>query len=73
VENALQRLDGVGSLVVDLQTNMATMTVPSGFSLVTIPNSIKASGYTPGKMWITKESVEYSVDYSTDPPVLKAP
>jgi len=52
VDDALRRLDGVGHIQIDLQTNLVTIT-PSPrvtIDLSAVPRAIDRAGFRPGKM-----------------------
>jgi hypothetical protein len=54
VEDGLRRLDGVGELETDLQTNVVTIFPAPGvrLDLAAIPRAILDAGYRPGRMWL---------------------
>lgn len=52
VEDALRRLDGVGSIAVDLQTNLVRVrpAVDVELDLAALPRAIRRAGFTPGEL-----------------------
>ena len=52
VHDALRRLEGVGSIQVDLQTNLVVLVPDSNveLDLAAIPRAIRGAGFTPADM-----------------------
>jgi hypothetical protein len=54
VADGLRRLDGVDDVEVDLQANLCTLTPARDrvFALADVPAAVRATAYTPGRMWL---------------------